>query len=488
MDYGHDLVFGTFVTPSSSAVSLAQLSEQAGLDLVTFQDHPYRPAQLDTWTLMSYVAAATNTIHIAPNVLNLPLRQPSVVARAAASLDILSGGRFDLGIGAGAFWDAIAAMGGRRLSPGESIDALAEAIDVLRQVWDVDARGGVRVEGSQYRVVGAKRGPRPRHDIPIWIGAYKPRMLRLVGRLADGWLASLSYLQPGQLADGNRAIDDAAVAAGREPSAITRLLNVPSDLSVAQLVDLALEDGVSAFIAATDEPATIQRYAAEIAPAVREEVARARKPTAVPAVARTSFAVVPTPDDGVRLRAEQPWDDTTRPVGPPIDGLRTYTAHELASGRHLVDVHDHLRRELTRLRDLMEQVLDKSVDVGAARSELNAMTMRQNNWTLGTYCESYCRLVATHHMLEDRAVFPHLRRADPRLGPVLDRLQDEHEVIHEILEGLDRALVEFVGSPDGAAELRESVDLLTDALLSHLSYEERELVEPIARSGIIGAG
>jgi alkanesulfonate monooxygenase SsuD/methylene tetrahydromethanopterin reductase-like flavin-dependent oxidoreductase (luciferase family) len=132
MDYGHTLEFGAFITPAAGdpqvPVMLSQVAEAAGLDLVTFQDHPYQPAFLDTWTLMSYVAARTTRIRVTANVLNLPLRPPAVLARAAASLDLLSGGRFELGIGAGGFPDAIASMGGPRLTPGQSIDALAEAI------------------------------------------------------------------------------------------------------------------------------------------------------------------------------------------------------------------------------------------------------------------------------------------------------------------------------------------------------------------------
>ena len=184
-DYGHDLLFGSFITPTNAApqrvVELAQLSERAGLDLVTFQDHPYQPAFLDTWTLLSYVAARTERIRLAGNVLNLPLRPPAVLARAAASLDLLSGGRLELGLGAGGFWDAIEAMGGRRLTPGQSVDALGEAIDIIRGIWDTSTRDRLVVDGAYYRVDGAKRGPAPAHDIGIWLGAYKPRMLRLTG-------------------------------------------------------------------------------------------------------------------------------------------------------------------------------------------------------------------------------------------------------------------------------------------------------------------
>ncbi|WP_309246033.1 hemerythrin domain-containing protein [Verrucosispora sioxanthis] len=146
-------------------------------------------------------------------------------------------------------------------------------------------------------------------------------------------------------------------------------------------------------------------------------------------------------------------------------------------------MHDGLRAELAQIHDLIEQVAAGLIDVGAARSHINTMTMRQNKWTLGTYCESYCRVVTTHHTIEDRSLFPHLRRADPRLAPVIDRLEEEHHAIHDVLEGVDRALVAFVATPDGMADLRAAVDLLSDTLLSHLSYEERELVEPIARLG-----
>src|SRR6195952_6180858 len=126
MDYGHPLQLGTFITPTNAApdipVGLAKLSEKLGYDLVTFQDHPYQPRFLDTWTLMTWVAAQTERIHIAANVLNVPMRPPAVMARAAASLDLLSGGRFELGLGAGRFWDAIESMGGRRLSPRQAVD------------------------------------------------------------------------------------------------------------------------------------------------------------------------------------------------------------------------------------------------------------------------------------------------------------------------------------------------------------------------------
>ncbi|MQY11233.1 F420-dependent glucose-6-phosphate dehydrogenase [Streptomyces sp. RB5] len=296
-DYGHDLLFGSFVTPSAAgarqAVELAVTSERAGLDLVTFQDHPYQPAFLDTYTLLSYVAARTERVRLSANVTSLPLRPPAVLARAAASLDILSGGRFELGIGAGAFWDGIEAMGGRRLTAGQGVEALREAISVVRELWDTDTRGGVHHRGTYYTVDGAKRGPRPAHDIDVWVGSYKPKMLALTGEVADGWLPSMGYLPRGvdSLPEMNARIDEAAASAGRSPSDVRRLMNFmhaefspaarglldgPADAWAEQIAGLVLEHGLSAFVIGGDNPGVIERFGAEVAPMARELVAKER--------------------------------------------------------------------------------------------------------------------------------------------------------------------------------------------------------------------
>ncbi|MFC7530301.1 LLM class flavin-dependent oxidoreductase [Actinoplanes sp. GCM10030250] len=286
MDYGHPLRFGTFLTPSNAdpdaVVARARLSEELGYDLVTFQDHPYQPGFLDTWTLLSWVAARTERIELAGNVLNVPMRPAPVLARAAASLDLLSGGRVALGLGAGGFWDAMEAMSVPRRTPGESVDQLSEAIDVIRELWRTGERGGVRYGGDYFRLTGAKRGPAPAHSVPIWVGAYGPRMLRLVGAKADGWLPSLSYLKPGALEAGNATIDKAALAADRDPREIRRLLNVfgdpakTADQWVEELIPFALEHGIGTFILGSDDPHELELFATGVIPAVREAVARAR--------------------------------------------------------------------------------------------------------------------------------------------------------------------------------------------------------------------
>ncbi|MDR0344531.1 MAG: LLM class flavin-dependent oxidoreductase [Nocardiopsaceae bacterium] len=559
-DYGHDLQFGSFLTPGNQSpqqsVGLAQLAERSGLDLVTFQDHPYQPRFLDTWTLLSYAAARTSRVRLAANVLNLPLRQPAVVARSAASLDLLTGGRVELGLGAGAFWDAIEAMGGRRLRPGQAVQALSEAIEIIRAIWRQDEPGVLRVDGEFYQVNGAKRGPAPAHGIGIWLGAYGPRMLALTGRVADGWLPSLGYLEPSGLAPGNAAIDEAAEAAGRRPADIIRLVNVSGTISrratgflhgppghwAENLAELALRDGLSGFILASDDPAMIQTFGREIVPAVRELVAAGRsQPPGGPAgdasatgdvpgtAAGTGTAVgsetagsetataigtaagsdtaagtasgaagaagsgaatvpealglTPTPDKGERLSGTRPWDESTRPAAPEPPPGTEYTPLGRAIGSHLIEIHDHLRSELEQIRDLIAQVREGTTDAAGARSAINELTVRQNDWTLGAYCASYCRIVTGHHTLEDEAIFPHLRAREPGLEPVLGRLADEHKIIHHVLDDLDRALVELLRHPGDFSGLQQAADLLTDTMLSHLSYEEAQLIEPLARHG-----
>jgi alkanesulfonate monooxygenase SsuD/methylene tetrahydromethanopterin reductase-like flavin-dependent oxidoreductase (luciferase family) len=511
-DYGHALEFGVFVTPAAAdadaVVALATLADRSGLDVVGIQDHPYQARFLDTWTLLSFVAARTTRVRIAPDVLNLPLRSPAIVARSVASLDRLSGGRAELGMGAGSFWEGIEAMGGRRLTPGESVDALEEAIDVIRALWDAEAPEKARVEGTWYSVRGAARGPAPLHRVSIWLGAYKPRMLALTGRKADGWLPSLPYLQPGDLERGNGAIDAAAREAGRDPTEIRRLLNVTGSFSagdgngvhgppavwVEELTRLALEDGVGTFLLVGDDARAIETFAFEVAPAVRELVAAARAgdgpretPPPQPVVAAGTeydrLGVRPTPDDGVRVAATAPWDEATRPHRPESPPEVGYTRRGRLVGQHLVDVHDMLRSELTELREILGRVRKGSVTAGEARSALNEMALRQNDWTLGAFCSRYCAIVAQHHGLEDDAIFPHLARSEPALAPVIDRLTDEHLVIHDAIQAVDRSLVAHIERPDDHAPIQDAIDFLTDALLSHLSYEERELVEPLARLG-----
>ena len=190
-DHGHDVSFGYFLIPNADdpLVSTAQEVERLGLDYIGVQDHPYQRRFVDTWTLLSMIAATTERVRVFPDVACLPLRPPAVLAKAAASLDLLSGGRVELGLGAGAFWDAVEGYGGPRRGPGEALAALAEAIQVIRKVWSGERN--LRFEGEHYRLAGVHSGPLPAHPIGIWLGVNGPRALRLAGQVADGWVPSL---------------------------------------------------------------------------------------------------------------------------------------------------------------------------------------------------------------------------------------------------------------------------------------------------------
>jgi alkanesulfonate monooxygenase SsuD/methylene tetrahydromethanopterin reductase-like flavin-dependent oxidoreductase (luciferase family) len=221
---------GVFVVPEATdpegTVEQIVAADRAGLDLAGVQDHPYQRRFFDTWTLLSYVAARTERITLLPDVINLPLRQPAVLAKSAASLDVLSGGRVELGLGAGTFWEGVEAMGGPRRTPGESVEALEEAVRIMRAFLDMEP--SVRLDGKHYRAAGAKPGPPPAHRIGLWVGAYGQRMLRLTGRLGDGWLPSVggSYLAAEDVPERQRTIDEAARRAGRDPGDIVRAANV----------------------------------------------------------------------------------------------------------------------------------------------------------------------------------------------------------------------------------------------------------------------
>jgi alkanesulfonate monooxygenase SsuD/methylene tetrahydromethanopterin reductase-like flavin-dependent oxidoreductase (luciferase family) len=293
-DYGRQLEFGASVEPLAAppdwTARIAQAADRAGLDLVGIQDHPYQRRFLDTWTLISTLVPITEQVRFFPDVANLPLRPPAMLAKAAASLDVLSGGRIEMGLGAGAFWEAIAAMGGPHRNPGEAVRATEEAIKVMRLVWSEER--SVRFDGEFYSLRGMRPGPPPVHRIGIWVGAYGPRMLRLIGRLADGWIPSLAYSPPERLPEMQGRIDEAAQEAGRESKEIRRaynlggrigdghhgLLDGPASHWAEELTRFAVELGVDTFIywPAEDHVRQIELFAGEVVPAVREAVATER--------------------------------------------------------------------------------------------------------------------------------------------------------------------------------------------------------------------
>jgi alkanesulfonate monooxygenase SsuD/methylene tetrahydromethanopterin reductase-like flavin-dependent oxidoreductase (luciferase family) len=292
--HDHQVRFGYFLVPAAGEplIETAQRVERLGLDYVAVQDHPYQRNFVETWSLMAMIAASTTTLGVFPDVANLPLRPPAVMAKTAATIDMISGGRFELGLGAGAFWDAIEAYGGPRRGGRESLDALEEAITVIRKVWSGDRN--LRFSGDYYRLAGAQAGPVPAHDIGIWLGAYGPRALELTGRVADGWIPSFRG-DIDQIAAMTRRVDEALAAAGRSPKQFRRVLNVNGSITtgnsdgtfngpvsqwVDDLTEFAISYGFDTFIFWGEGENQLDLFAQSVVPAAREQLATEQRPSA----------------------------------------------------------------------------------------------------------------------------------------------------------------------------------------------------------------
>ncbi len=221
-------LFGLNIDPGTAdkddAFARAELADREGIDLALIQDHPYIDRFFDTWMLLASVAARTERVHVGTNVSPIALRPPAMIAKAAASLDVLSDGRVELGIGTGGFAQGIASFGGHLPEKADVVPTFDEAVRVIRGLWQ--SEGGFKFDGRYYTFKGTRFGPQPAHPIRIWIGATKPRMLRLTGRLGDGVSVSNAYVPESELAEVNRNIDEGAAQAGRQPEEIRRLYNL----------------------------------------------------------------------------------------------------------------------------------------------------------------------------------------------------------------------------------------------------------------------
>jgi alkanesulfonate monooxygenase SsuD/methylene tetrahydromethanopterin reductase-like flavin-dependent oxidoreductase (luciferase family) len=293
-DYGHPITFGLSLIPSSDGVgetrSLAQAADAAGLDYLAIQDHAYNPEFLDVWTLITYLAAETDRISFVPDVADLQLRAPTILAKAAASLSVLSGGRIVLGVGGGATADGIASMGGVRRSKSEMVAFTDEALQIMRRAL---AGGEVDFRGAQH-AVGYEAGPVPVTPVPLWLGSIGPRMLALTGRSSDGWVTPLNiYLPPEDVPARQRLIDEAARVAGREPSAVRRVYNVVGEIGaphrgsgliadvqtwIDALTNWSVDLGFDTFIfwPRTAPMAQLDVFANEVVPGVRKRVSERR--------------------------------------------------------------------------------------------------------------------------------------------------------------------------------------------------------------------
>jgi alkanesulfonate monooxygenase SsuD/methylene tetrahydromethanopterin reductase-like flavin-dependent oxidoreductase (luciferase family) len=285
-----DLTFGVGV-PSSAAsgddpVGFAQEAERLGYDFVSAADHPCGSnPSYETLTMLTWIAARTSRIKVASRVLAVPFRRPAMVAKLAVSLDLLSGGRFILGLGGGYSDEEIVALGGPVLTPAEKIDGLAEAIHVIRGAW---THSGYTQDGRQHSVRDLDMEPKATDAIPVWLGTFGPRALAVTGRLADGWIPSLGYMPVEEIPAMRRRIDAAAEAAGRRQEEIRGIFNVSIRIDPdagpqpdvvtgsAQQVVSQLRDflslgftGFNFIVSGPDRIANMRRIAEEVLPVLR---------------------------------------------------------------------------------------------------------------------------------------------------------------------------------------------------------------------------
>jgi alkanesulfonate monooxygenase SsuD/methylene tetrahydromethanopterin reductase-like flavin-dependent oxidoreductase (luciferase family) len=290
-DYGRPLSFGVSLDPSAGAWAqarrLARTAENSGLDYVAVQDHPYQPGHLDSWTLISHLSAATDRISFLTDVADLQLRPPVMLAKAAASLSVLTDGRVQLGVGGGGIPDAIASMGGPARRGQDMVAFAEESLGVLRAAL---SGGPVRLHSQYHDVDGYRAGPVPPKPVELWLGAQKTRMLAVTGRSADGWISPLNiYVPPREVPSRQRIIDEAAAGAGRDPRMLRRIYNVigvigghgegPGHVGEVRqwadtLAEWALELGFDTFVfwPATDSERQLALFADEVVPAVCERV------------------------------------------------------------------------------------------------------------------------------------------------------------------------------------------------------------------------
>jgi alkanesulfonate monooxygenase SsuD/methylene tetrahydromethanopterin reductase-like flavin-dependent oxidoreductase (luciferase family) len=294
-DYGHPITFGLSLYPSVDQISetrqLAQAADAAGLEYLAIQDHAYNPEFLDVWTLITYLAAETDRISFFPDVADLQLRLPTILAKAAASLGVLTGGRIVLGVGGGASAEGIAAMGGSRRTSREMVQFTEEALLLMRTAL---AGGVVESSGGQHAIEGYQAGPVPASPVPLWLGSNGPRMLAVTGRSSDGWVSPLStYVGPAAVPSRQQLIDDAARSAGRNPADVRRIYNIVGLIGparggpglrgdveawVAALTNWSVDLGFDTFIfwPMTAPLEQLEVFAREIVPAVRQLVADRR--------------------------------------------------------------------------------------------------------------------------------------------------------------------------------------------------------------------
>ena len=288
------LTFGSFLFPKASEgaalLDQASMAEELGFDLVAVPDHVDWPHYVDQWALMGAVLGRTNSIEVLSCVAALALREPpAVLAKTALSLDKLAPGRVHLGIGSGVV-PGIAAVGGPQWPPGEALQRVREAIELTREYWSGKENGSYH--GRYYDLEEARLPAAPSPELDIWVGCIKPRLRRLTGEIADGWIPGMIDVNPDQIGPHVEELEAAIASAGRPRAAVRRVYNTiakklqpksdgfligPVDQWVELLTEIALGLGFDTFLFGDREDTVngLHTFANEIIPALRENYEKA---------------------------------------------------------------------------------------------------------------------------------------------------------------------------------------------------------------------
>ena len=208
-----------------TSVERWQYFESLGFDSIWNCDHfeqPSRPGgpYLEAWTMLAGLAAVTSTVRIGVLVTSNTFRHPGLLVKEAITVDLISGGRLEFGIGAGWYVPEHEAYGLEFLPPGQRVDQFEEAVKVMDGLFRNEE---TTFDGDYYQLDNAPSRPRPAQQPrpPFTIGAHKPRMMRIVAEWADRWNTSGTVEE---VRHKNAILEEALAEKGRDPDSIIRSL------------------------------------------------------------------------------------------------------------------------------------------------------------------------------------------------------------------------------------------------------------------------
>jgi F420-dependent oxidoreductase-like protein len=280
------LGFGICTDQNQPWETLAQrwrLFEELGFDSVWDCDHFQQPSRpqgpyFEGWTLLAALAAETSRIRIGVLVTSNTFRHPALLAKEAVTVDHVSGGRLEIGIGAGWYVPEHEAFGLDFPPPAELVARFREAVEVVDLLLRQDV---TTYEGQYYQLKNApfRPGPVQKPRPPLTLGAHGPKMLRIVAEYGDRWN---SHGSVEEMRQRNAILDEHCAAIGRDPAAIIRSLYgwstlLPTDPwqsveAFQHVVGSYREIGIAEFIIDAprdDQLAVLERVAADVIPGLR---------------------------------------------------------------------------------------------------------------------------------------------------------------------------------------------------------------------------